>query len=73
MQDVTILFQTYLILLAMSLIVGIALAIARLLDKLGIIHLQEEYTFGSQLDEVYKDMLNGSIIDENYYRSKGYF
>ena len=73
MQDITILFQTYLILLAMSLIVGIALAIARLLHKLGIINIKEEYIFGSQLDEVYKDMLNGSIIDENYYRSKGYF
>jgi len=73
MQDITILFQTYLILLAMSLIVGIALAIARLLDKLGIINIKEQYIFGSQLDEVYKDMLNGSIIDENYYRSKGYF
>lgn len=73
MQDITILFQTYLILLAISLIVGIALAIARLLYKLGIINLKEEYIFGSQLDEVYKDMLNGSIIDENYYRSKGYF
>jgi len=73
MQDITILFQTYLILLAISLIIGIALAIARLLYKLGIINLKEEYIFGSQLDEVYKDMLNGSIIDENYYRSKGYF
>ena len=43
MQDITILFQTYLILLAMSLIVVIALAIARLLHNLGIINIKEEY------------------------------